>query len=202
MEMDSSITRSGAGDLRAKLAVNLIGSPALAPRDFARTPARRVVAGVSLAIAAPSGQNYPQKMINIGTGRWAFKPEIGVSYNWNRRVYADAYGGVTFFTANSSFYPGESTREQDPLASLQVHVSCTFARRNWVALNGTRYSGGDARVNGGPPSGRLNNTRAGTVLAVGLTDRHSIKLGYSFGATTSVGQSFRTVTAGYQLLWY
>ncbi len=201
-EVDSSATRSGAGDVRAKLAVNLIGSPALAPRDFARTPARRLVAGASLAIIAPTGENDPERLINIGSRRWAFKPEVGVSYNWKRKLYAELYGGVTFFTANDAYYPGQSTREQDPLGSLQAHLSYTFARRSWFALDATRYSGGDARVNGGPPAARLNNTRLGAVAAIGLTDRHSVKLGYSFGAATSVGQNFRTVSAGYQLAWF
>ena len=76
---DTNVTRSGVGDMRAKLSVNLIGSPALGPKDFARASRRSVVAGVSLTIAAPTGQNYPNKLINIGTKRWGFKPEAGVS---------------------------------------------------------------------------------------------------------------------------
>jgi len=201
-EVDSTITRCGVGDLRAKLSVNLFGSPALTPQAFARTPARPVVAGASLTIAAPTGQYYPEKLINVGTHRWAFKPEAGISWNWRRKWYAEIYGGVWFFTANTSFYPGASRREQDPVLSLQGHVSYTFARRSWIALDGTRYAGGDTRVDDGPPSARLDNSRVGAVVAIGITDRQSIKAGYNFGASTRVGQSFRTVTAAYQVLWF
>jgi hypothetical protein len=53
-------------------------------------------------------------LINIGTHRWAFKPEMGISFpkgSW----YMDAYVGAWFFTANPDFYPGNATRTQDPV---------------------------------------------------------------------------------------
>jgi hypothetical protein len=199
---DTSVTRSGFGDLRAKLSVNLIGSPALAPGEFARATHRSVVAGVSLAISAPTGQNYPQKLVNIGTNRWGFKPEAGISYNWRRKWYTDLYAGSWFFTANPSFYPGTVRRQQDPLPSLQAHVSYSFAPRSWAAVDGTWFWGGGTRANGGPATSRLDNKRAGVVLAYGVTARQSIKLAYSFGASTRVGDNFGTVAAGYQLLWF
>jgi Putative MetA-pathway of phenol degradation len=202
VQTDTSVRRTGMGDMRAKLSVNLIGGPALSPQAFARAPARSVVAGASLTISAPTGQNYPEKLINIGANRWAFKPEAGVSYNWRRKWYADAYAGVWLFTANPSFYPGTVRRQQDPLTSLQGHLSYTFARRTWAALDGTWYSGGASRSNGGPPSARLNNKRVGAILAIGLTARQSIKLGYSFGAATRVGDDFGTIGVAYQTLWF
>ena len=35
MEESRRVTRSGLGDMRTRLAVNLLGGPALAPREFA-----------------------------------------------------------------------------------------------------------------------------------------------------------------------
>src|SRR5206468_3701816 len=139
VETDTSVTRSGVGDLRAKLSVNLIGSPGLGPREFARAAPRRVVGGVSLTVSAPTGKYYRNKLINIGSNRWAFKPEAGISYHLLPRWYADVYGGVWLFTANASSYPGTARREQDPLPSLQVHLSYTLARRTWAALDGTWF---------------------------------------------------------------
>ena len=199
---DSSVTRSGVGDMRAKLSVNLIGSPALSPVDFARATPRSVVAGASLTISAPTGQNYPKKLINIGANRWGFKPEIGASYNWRRRWYADLYGGVWFFSANPSAYPGTARRQQDPLTSLQAHVSYTLAKRSWVALDGTWFWGGDSHTNGGPGVARMDNKRIGAVVAIGLTARQSIKVTYSDGASTRVGDDFGTAGFAYQLLWF
>ena len=201
-ETDTGVTRSGVGDLRAKLSVNLIGGPALTPQAFARAPARRVIAGVSLTVAAPTGQNYPEKLINIGSNRWGFKPEVGISYNWRRKWYADLYGGVWLFTANPAFYPGTARRQQDPLTSLQAHLSYTIARRTWAAVDGTWYWGGASSTDGGPPSARLDNKRLGALLAVGLTARQSVKIVYSYGASTRVGEDFGTVGLAYQILWF
>jgi hypothetical protein len=202
METDTSVTRSGVGDLRAKLSVNLIGSPALGPRDFARATPRSVVAGVSLTVSAPTGQNYPEKLINIGANRWGFKPEAGISYNWHRKWFADLSGGAWFFSANPSFYPGTSRRQQDPLPSLQGHLSYTLAKRSWAALDGTWFWGGESHTNGGPASVRMNNKRVGALLAIGLTARQSIKISYSYGASTRVGEAFWTTGVAYQLLWF
>jgi len=199
---DTSVTRSGLGDMRVKLAVNLIGGPALSPRDFARAAPRSVVGGVSLTLSAPTGQNFPEKLINIGTNRWALKPEAGVSYNWRRKWYADLYGGAWFFSANSSFYPGTARRQQDPLPSLQWHVSYTLAKRSWVALDATWFWGGASHTDGGPAVTRINNKRVGALLAVGITGRQSIKLSYSYGASTRVGDDFGTAGLAYQVLWF
>jgi hypothetical protein len=202
VQRDSSTSRIGPGDLHAKLSVNLIGPGALTPAEFARAPAHRLVAGASIAVSAPNGQYEPNRLINIGTNRWAFKPEVGIAYNWRQKWFAECYSGVTFFTANSGFYPGQTLREQDPLVSLQAHLSYTLAKRSWAALESTWYGGGATRSNGGPWSTRQESTRLGALLAVGLTPRQSIKLGYSYGAAVRVGQNFGSASAAYQLLWF
>lgn len=202
VQRDSSTTRSGAADLRAKLSVNLVGGQALSPGEFARAPAQPVVVGVSLTVSAPTGQYYPSRLINIGTNRWAFKPEVGLSYNWRRRWYADVYGGVWYFTANPSFYPGGSRRQQDALVSTQGHLSYTFANRSWIAFESTWYNGGASHTNGGPASTRLDNARLGALLALQVAPRQSLKIGYNFGPSARVGSNFETVAVAYQLLWF
>ena len=199
---DTNVTRSGVGDMRAKLSLNLIGGPALSPEAFARAAPPSVVAGVSLTVSAPTGQNYPSKLINIGSHRWGLKPEAGISYGWRRKWYGDLYGGAWFFSENSSFYPGTSRRQQDPLSSLQGHLSYTFARRSWAALDGTWFWGGASHTNGGPATARMDNKRVGVLLAIGVTSRQSIKIGYSYGASTRVGDNFGTVAVAYQRLWF
>ena len=200
---DSSTTRSGAGDMRVKMSVNLLGVPAMNPQDFARTPPRSLVAGVSLTVSAPTGQNSPDRLVNLGANRWGFKPEAGASWNWRRKWYADLYAGAWFFTANPESYPaGTARRQQDPLSSVQAHLSYTFARRSWAALDGTWFWGGASHTNGGPAVARQDNKRAGAVVAIGLSARQSVKVGYSYGASTRVGDDFGTLGVAWQVLWF
>src|SRR5262245_41385434 len=78
-EMTRSVRRSGLADLKGRLALNLIGGPALAPKEFAQTPLHPTL-GASLSFSAPTGQYDPAKLINISTNRWIFKPEVGFSH--------------------------------------------------------------------------------------------------------------------------
>src|SRR5262245_43592053 len=158
-EQQSQITRSGLADARFRLSVNLRGNPAMSPREFAAAP-RRTIVGASLTVTAPAGQYFDTKLINLGTNRWSFKPEVGVSVpkgRWDR----DGDVGAGWYTANSDFYPRGLLRTQDPILALQGHAAYTFRPRLWVAGDGTWYRGGGARVGNGETSTPLNNSRLG-----------------------------------------
>lgn len=200
-EQRQSITRSGLADLRVRFSVNLHGNPAQTPQEFAKTQRHGLLVGTSLAVQAPSGQYDPAKLINLGTNRWAFKPEVGLSYPW-KKFYFDLYGGATFFTQNSRFYPGESSRTQDPITTVQGHVSYTIRRQMWFAIDGTWYQGGAGYVNGGPPSTSQSNTRFGATLSFPVSKRQSMKVAYSAGATARTGTNFDTISVAWQFTWF
>lgn len=194
------VTRSGLTDARLRVSLNLLGSPALSRQEFAKTP-HGTILGVSLTVQAPTGEYDGTKLINLGTNRWAFKPEIGVSVpagNW----FLDAYLGAWFFTNNESFYPGGVTRRQDPLVSAQTHAGYTFTSKAWLAFDATWYGGGSATSDGGPPSERQDNTRFGATLAIPIAPGQSIKVAASTGVTTRVGTDFDSVLVAWQLLWF
>ncbi len=195
------ITRSGLADLRAKLSVNLYGNPALPPAEFMKQRPKPFLVGASLTVSAPTGEYDSTKLINLGNNRWAFKPEVGISYTW-KRLNFDLYGGAWFFTENPAFYPGGSTKQQDPLASLQAHVSYTISQGFWAALDSTWYSGGATHVNGDPPTARLNNSRLGVTVSVPVAARQSVKLAYSEGASVRTGSDFKVISVAWQLLWF
>lgn len=194
------ITRSGLADTKVKLSVNLAGNPALSRVDFAREHRSGLLVAASLSVSAPTGQYDETKLINLGAHRWGFKPEIGVSVPWRRFVF-EAYGGVWFFTRNGSFFPGTASRQQDPLATVQGHVSYTFLPGLWLAADGTWYGGGAAHVNGGPATARLDNARVGGTLSIPLGRAQSVKVAYSTGASVRTGQNFDVLTAAWQLRW-
>ena len=61
-----------------RFAVNLYGAPAMDLEEFA-SYRRKTNVGASLVIVAPLGQYDPARFVNIGTNRWAAKPEVGLS---------------------------------------------------------------------------------------------------------------------------
>ena len=193
-----SVTRSGLTDARAKLSINLVGNPAMGLREFAKAP-RKVIVGTSLTVTAPTGQYDPGKLINLGTNRWGFKPEVGVAVP-KGRWDIDAYVGVWLFTDNEDFYPGGRTRSQGRVVALQGHASYTFRPRLWAAVDATWYQGGGATVDGGEPAGSMNNSRLGATVSFPMSRQQSLKLSYSSGVSVRTGTNFRTLSVGWQWL--
>jgi len=194
------VRRSGFGDLRVKVSVNLVGTRAMSREEFVKAPPRTIF-GVSLAVQAPTGEYDPTKLINIGTRRWAFKPELGVSVPV-KRWYLDVYAGAWLFTNNDRFYPGDAERQQDPLFQVQGHAAYVFKSRAWLAIDATWYGGGAATVNSGPPSTRQSNTRAGATFSLPLTKRQSMKFAASTGTTARTGTNFDSLFVTWQFAWF
>lgn len=200
-EQQGSVYRSGLADTRTRISINLRGSPAMTVAEFARRPPRHLILGTSLTMTSPSGQYDNTKLINVGTNRWSFKPEIGISYPI-KKVELDLYAAVWLFTENKSFYTGHSSRSQDPLPALQAHASYTLRRGLWAAIDATWYTGGASTVNGGAPSERQNNSRLGATFSYPFAKGHSFKFSYSSGVTGNVGSKFNTVSGGWQYVWF
>jgi hypothetical protein len=199
-DQSGSVYRSGMADIKTRLSFKLRGVPAMGAREFAKTSHRNFIVATSLSMTWPTGQYGSTKLINLGTNRWSFKPEIGISYPV-KRVDLDLYAGATFFTENSSFYTGQAVKTQDVLTSLQGHVSYTVRPRLWVAMDSTWYGGGATHTNGGPAVGRQGNSRLGGTVSVPLWKGQSLKVSYSSGVSGDVGAKFNTLGVGWQYVW-
>lgn len=187
--LDARASRSGMADTKVKFTTNLIGAPALTVAQFAqRNPATTL--GASLTVSAPTGDYHGDKLINVGTNRWALKPEIGLSHP-SGKWFLEAIAGAWFFEDNDEFFGGRR-REQEPLASVQAHVSYTFRPRLWLAFNATYYDGGRSTVDGDVKDDRQSNSRYGLTLSVPIARSHSLKLHWNDGASTRIGSDFST----------
>jgi len=186
---DAEASRSGIGDTRLRFSANILGAPALTAAEFARrTP--RTTLGASLTVSAPTGEYHGDKLVNIGTNRWAIKPEIGVSHpvgNWSLELTA----GIWLFEDNDDFFGGQR-REQEPLASVQAHVGYTFRPRLWLAFNAIFYDGGRSTIEGIERDDRQSNTRYGLTLSLPVARSQSVKLHWNDGASTRFGSDFTT----------
>ena len=191
-------TRTGFADTRLRLAVNLLGGPALPPAEFAKYRQRRNL-GVSLTVAAPTGEYKNSQLVNLGANRWSLKPEVGYSSIKGRWIF-EAAGGVWFFTTNDDFFGGATLR-QDPITSLQAHVSYNFDRKIWLALDLNWYGGGRTSIDGQDQPTLQSNSRVGLTLSFVVTRGQSIKLAAHTGAYTRVGADFDLATIAYQFGW-
>jgi outer membrane putative beta-barrel porin/alpha-amylase len=198
--------RSGLMPTRLRFSVNLKGGPAMNTQEFIKWRQKTIV-GISLTFVPLTGQYDPTKLINLGTNRWAFKPELGYSRRWGHWLL-DGYGGVWFYTTNHEFFshnqfsPGINTQSQSPIGSFEGHLSYDFKPRLWISLDANYWFGGATSLNGVQASGTVQrNSRVGLTVSVPLSRRQSIKLSYNNGAYIRYGGNFQNVSVAWQYAW-
>jgi hypothetical protein len=139
--------RSGIGDVALRYAMNIYGAPAMRGKQLASYKQKTIV-GASITVSAPTGQYDPARLINIGSNRWAFKPEIGVSRAFGKWSVEGA-GGVWLYTENHHFN-GSAVRTALPSPSDLAGMRWDILYRS--AEHGQR--GGSQRLHWEPAMGR------------------------------------------------
>lgn len=194
----TEVDRFGLGDPRLRLAVNLYGAPTMTPREFA-SYRQRFIIGVSFVAVPPLGQYDSTKVINLGTNRWSFKPEIGLSRTYGKWVI-ELMVGAWFFTDNTEFVGGR-TREQDRIVATQVHLTRRFSSAMWLAADANFYEGGRTTVGGKENLDLQKNSRIGATFSKGLGGGHAIRAAVSRGAYTTIGADFTSIAFAYNYAW-
>jgi hypothetical protein len=189
----------GFGDLSLRFSVNVLGSPALSLAQF---PAYRqhTIVGLSLNVAAPTGQYESGKLVNISTNRWLVRPEAGVSQVVGKWTFELATA-ASFFTANPDFFPGGKKREQAPIYSVQGGVVRSLPHGMWTSLNGTYFAGGRSTIDGVQNDDRQSNTRVALTFTIPATRKQSVKLFAGTGVSTRTGGDYNIYNITWQYRW-
>ena len=191
--------RSGLADGRIRFSLNLSGGRAMSAGEFVKWREKRII-GASLTVTIPSSQYNPAHLLNIGTNRWGFKPEVGMTRRWGRWV-ADWYIGAWFFTANHAFFPGDSLRTQKPVVAGEGHLGYYLKPRLWASLNVNFWAGNRSTVNGVEKQDQQKNSRIGGTVSIPVSRRNSVKFSYSRGTYVTIGGDFSTVSVAWQYSW-
>jgi hypothetical protein len=174
---------SGFNDPRLRVSMLLYGAPALSLEDF-RDYKPDVIAGMSLEVTPPLGQYDSDKLLNIGTNRWSFKPEVGVSKTWGP-LTLELASGVRFYTDNNDFLNGK-TLQVRPIYSVQGHLIYSITPGIWLGLDGLYYAGARGTIDG-KKGQSLENARVGLTLALPINRYNSVKLYGSTNVYTKTG---------------
>jgi hypothetical protein len=206
IDNETKFYRSGLLDSVFRFSVNLKGGPAMSVDEFRKWKQKTII-GVSLKVVAPTGQYDSTKLINNGSNRWAFKPELGYSRPWGHWVL-DAYGGAWFFTTNpvffshNAFVPGTQSQSQAPVGSFEGHLSYDFKPRLWISLDSNFWIGGRTSLNGTENSNTLQaSSRIGVTASIPLSKHQSLKVGYSTGTYIRFGGNYQNVSVAWQYSW-
>ena len=162
-------TKTGIGDARARISVLLYGAPAQTPQEFTNGERSNTVVGAALAVTMPTGNYNDEHLFNLGSNRWVFRPQLGITHSrgrWTSELTASAF----IHTANNDFWK-DLVYEIDPMYALQAHLIYTFRPGLWVSLSSGYGWGAEKTFNG-----IATNTKSKTwpsALSLGFPiDRH------------------------------
>ena len=200
------IYRSGLADASFRFAVNFMGGPAMPVKDFVKWR-QKTILGASLTVVAKTGQYDPTKLINLGSNRWAFKSELGLSQRWGSWVL-DAYGALWLFTTNpeffsrNSFSPGTNTKSEAPVGAFEGHLSYDVKPRLWASLDANFWTGGNASINGvSNPETLQRSSRIGGTFSFPVSRHQAFKVSYNNGAYIRFGGDYQNISVGWQYSW-
>jgi hypothetical protein len=188
----------GVSNPAFRLSWNFFGAPAMGLREFS-TWQQDLVIGASLRVSAPWSQYDSSRLVNIGSNRWSFKPELGISKTLGPWT-VEGQLAATIYTDNDDFFGG-NTRQQDPIYSVQAHTIYGFKSGKWASFDVTWFGGGRTTFNGVDKQDLQQNWRVGVTFAVPLNRRNSAKFYASSGVSDRTGNSFDLIGVVWQYRW-
>ena len=191
----------GAGDSSYAVGILLKGGPALSMAEFEKFKATTTV-GVSLTITAPTGSYNPNKVLNLGSDRWSFKPEVALAHPFGpeQKWEVEAYGNVYLYTDNTSYH-GRGILKQQALPGFEGHVSYSFNDRLWTSLD-ARYSfRGSTSVNAVDQNNPQRNFILGSEMNISLNERNSLVLEFGKALVHRNGPSVVGFSVKYDFTW-
>jgi hypothetical protein len=198
---DITGSTTGAGDSGYAAAILLKGGPALNPEQFASAETTTSI-GLSLSTTAPTGQYDPNKLLNLGSDRWSFKPELAISkpFGPEQRWVFDAYANTYLYTNNTS-YRGAQVLRQRGLFGLEGHISYTFNEKIWASLDTRSSFLGDTTVSGVNQDNVQRNFIVGSEVVVSPNSRNSFTFEFAKAAVHTNGPSLTGFTVKYDYTW-
>ena len=188
----------GFADPAVRLSVNLYGAPALTLKE-SRNYEQDLIVGASLRVPAPAGQYDDTRVVNLGTRRWSFKPEVGVSKARGPWTLEGTFA-ATLFTDNRDFYGGR-TRAQAPIYAPQGHAIYSFRSGIRAAFDATYFAGGRTTIGGVRNFDLQQNWRVGGTLAFPVDLDNFIKMYGSSGVSARTSNNYDLIGIAWQYRW-
>jgi len=196
--VDEYDVSNGFGDARVRLSINFVGAPALKTEEY-KEYKQKTIFGYSVQVVVPTGNYKSGQLPNLGSNRWTFKNQLGITHTFNKWI-VEGYLSLWLFTANKNFLNGNKLN-QDPLVTINADVIRSLPKRFWIALAAGYGYGGRSYVNDISRDALISTLRLGLILAIPIAAQHSLKLVGVTGIKFKQGPDFDAVSLSYQFRW-
>jgi len=173
------VKRSGWTDTFVRFAVNLYGAPPLQGKEYAKYRAEKkveTIVGAGFSVQLPTGDYMDDKLINLGTNRFTFRPQVGAVHT-RGKWSLETTGTVALYSDNDDFYNGKKF-EKDPLYTLNSHLIYTFRPGIWASASGGYDYGGRSTIDGVEKDDRKQNLAWAFSFGFPVNRHLGVKLAY------------------------
>lgn len=199
----TTVKRSGWADTLVRFAINLYGAPPLQGKEYAvyrvATEVETII-GAGLSVQLPTGEYMDDKLINLGTNRFTFRPQLGVVHSLGKWS-VETTGAVALYTENDDFFNGRKL-EQDPLYIIHSHLIYTFRPGVWAGASVGYDCGGKSTVDGERKDDRKQEVAWALSLGFPVSRHLGVKVAYIGSRTQeSTGIDSDTFIVGLSAFW-
>jgi hypothetical protein len=177
-----SQSSAGFSDPNMQLAVNIFGTPKLNSTVDLLNYEPTVSLDIAVMLAFPFGQYQSDKLVNIGLNRWYGR--VALPFKWHFGVFSAGYmssfeliPAVWLFAENDDFLG--QTLENDPLWSLEAHLTHDFTRSFFGSLDMLVQNGFESKIDGTGQGEKLELGNLGFALNYQVTDNVTTRVGFS-----------------------
>jgi hypothetical protein len=196
-------TRSGWSDMTLRVAVDLIGAPPLDGEEYKKYRAGvdvETLVGLGLAVQIPTGHYIDDKLLNLGSNRFTFRPQLGVVHNRGKWSIESTFA-TWFYTDNDNFFGGKRL-EQAPFYTLDGHVDYTFRPGLWAGAGLGYGLGAASTINGIDKNDTRENIGWEFSCGYPFSPQLGLKLAYTGLRTRApVGADSDSIATVLSVLW-
>ena len=163
--------------------IGLVGSPALSGQEFAEHQPGFQLGLVGKAFL-PTGSYNSDKVISVGSNRLAGQLVLPITYSIGSSMVDrhlttfEILPSVTFFEDNSDPSGDANTTGQDPLYTLESHVTRNLTKTVWASFGGIYNYGGETSTDGVSNNDRRQSFGLGASVSFAATSSTSVKVSY------------------------
>ncbi len=196
----TGLNRTGFADPRVRASLLLAGPPAgnaMELRQYRLDNPTDTSVGVSLAITVPVGEYFEDKLINLGSNRFVFRPQVGMIHYWNSWSF-ELTASVFLYTRNPDFF-NDAERDQRPTFAMQSHLVKQLGKGAWLSLGAGYGLGGESLINRRPNGDFRSNLLISASYSLMIAKSQGLKLTYIRAETL---QDIGADTNNFLLAWF
>lgn len=190
----------GFGDMIALVGWSWKGAPAMKLPEFMKWEFKQFI-GSTVYVYIPSGAYKSNQLVNVGSNRWTFVPDIHWGRQFKRGTILEGIARVWFNTKNDSYLVNK-TLQSSPMLGLEVFFSQNFTPKLFASFE-TRYKyGGGTKIDGVSQDTRQNRIDLGFLVNYDFNLHHHAKFLYTNTAgKRSVNPDVQYIRAVYYYTW-